>query len=98
MVVCFLDGLYLDTTLPLLTQLLILLLRLHYIDAWWKLVLSGLWGECYLCDLGAWRVRVVSIKLEYMMSLGQVLPWGATWAPLEWIPMVGKWYMWWPWV
>ena len=20
----------------------------------------------------------------------QVLPWGATWAPLEWIPMVGK--------
>ena len=21
---------------------------------------------------------------------GQVLPWGATWAPLEWIPVVGK--------
>ena len=30
-----------------------------------KLVLSGLWGECCVCDLGAWRVRVVSTKLEY---------------------------------
>ena len=51
-----------------------------------------------MCDLGVWRVRVVSTKLEYTMSLGQVLPWGATWAPLEWIPVVGKWYMRWPWV
>ena len=41
--------------------------------------------------MGAWRVRVVSTKLEYMTSLGQVLSWGATWAPLEWIPVVGKW-------
>ena len=49
-----------------------------------------LWGECCMCDLGAWRVRVVSTKLEYTTSLGQVLPWGATWAPLEWIPVVGK--------
>ena len=40
--------------------------------------------------MGAWRVRVVSTKLEYMTSLEQVLPWGATWAPLEWIPMVGR--------
>ena len=31
------------------------------------------------------------------MSLGQVLPWGATWAPLEWIHVVGKWYMRWSW-
>ena len=62
---------------------LLLLLRLYYIDAWWKLVLSGLWGECCVCDLGAWRVRVVSTKLEYTTSLGQVLPRGATWAPLE---------------
>ena len=46
-----------------------------------------------MCDLGAWRVRVVSTKLEYTTSLGQVFPWGATWAPLEWIPVVGKWYM-----
>ena len=38
-----------------------------------KLVLSGLWGECCVCDLGAWRVRVVSTKLEYTTSLGQVL-------------------------
>ena len=58
-----------------------------------------------MCDLGAWRVRVVSTKLEYTTSLGQVLPWGATWAPLEWIPVVGKrihvvgkWYTRWPWV
>ena len=36
-----------------------------------------------MCDLGACRVRVVSTKLEYTTSLGQVLPWGATWAPLE---------------
>ena len=43
-----------------------------------------------VCDLGVWRVRVVSTMLEYTMSLGQVLPWGATWAPLEWIPVVGK--------
>ena len=64
MVECLFDGLYLDTTLPLLTQLLILLLRLHYIDAWWKLVLPGLWEECCVCDLGAWRVRVVSTELE----------------------------------
>ena len=63
-----------------------------------KLVLSGLWGECCVCDLGARRVRVVSTKLEYTTSLGQVLPRGATWAPLEWIPVVGKWYMRWPWV
>jgi hypothetical protein len=49
-------------------------------------------------DLGAWRVRVVSTKLVYTTSLGQVLPWGATWAPLEWIHVVGKWYMRWPWV
>ena len=35
----------------------------------------------------------MSTKLEYTTSLGQVLPWGATWAPLEWIPVVGKWYM-----
>ena len=35
-----------------------------------------------MCDLGVWRVRVVSTKLEYTTSLGQVLPWGATWAPL----------------
>ena len=48
------------------------------------------YGESVACDLGVWRVRVVSTKLEYMMSLGQVLPWGATWAPLEWIPVVGK--------
>ena len=68
-------------------------------------MLSGLWGECYVRDLGAWRVRVVLTKLEYMTSLGQVLPWGATWAPLEWIPVVGKWipvvgkwYTRWPWV
>ena len=40
--------------------------------------------------MGAWRVRVVSSKLEYTTSLGQVLPRGATWAPLEWIPVVGK--------
>ena len=40
--------------------------------------------------MGVWRVRVVSTKLEYMMSLGQVLPWGATWAPRKWIPVVGK--------
>ena len=39
--------------------------------------------ECAACVLGAWRVRVVSTKLEYTTSLGQVLPWGATWAPLE---------------
>ena len=43
--------------------------------------------------MGAWRVRVVLTKLEYTTSLGQVLPWGATWAPLEWIPVVGKWYI-----
>ena len=43
-----------------------------------------------MCDLGVWRVRVVSTELEYTTSLGHVLPWGATWAPLEWIPMVGK--------
>ena len=48
--------------------------------------------------MGVWRVRVVSTKLEYMTSLGQVLPWGATWAPLEWIHVVGKWYMRWSWV
>ena len=109
MVVCLLDGLYLDATLPLLTLLLgqthaccyillILLLCLYYIDAWWKLVLSGLQGECYVCDMGAWRVRVVSTKLEYTMSLGQVLPQGATWARLDQIPVVGKWNMRWPWV
>ena len=46
--------------------------------AWWKLVLPGLWGECCVCDLGVWRLRVVSTKLEYATSLGQVLPWGAT--------------------
>ena len=40
-------------------------------------------------------MRVVSTKLEYTTSLGQVLSWGATWAPLEWIPMVGKRYMRW---
>jgi hypothetical protein len=51
--------------------------------AWWKLVLPGLWGECFVCDLGVWRVRVVSTKLEYTTSLGQVLLWDATWAPLE---------------
>ena len=51
--------------------------------AWWKLVLPGLWGECCVCDLGVWRVRVVSTKLEYTTSLGQVLLWDATWAPLE---------------
>ena len=56
---------------------------IYHIDAWWKLELSGLWGECCVCDLGVWRVRVVLTKLEYTMSLGQVLPWGATWAPLE---------------
>ena len=67
-------------TLAAIFYCLLLLLCLYYIDAWWKLVLSGLWGECCVCDLGAWRVRVVSTKLEY---LGQVLPWGATWAPLE---------------
>ena len=55
-----------------------------------KLVLPELWGECCVCDLGAWRVRVVLTKLEYTMSLGQVLPRGATWAPLEWILVVGK--------
>ena len=75
---------------------LLLLLCLYYIDAWWKLELSRLWGECCMCDLGAWRVRVVLTKLEYTMILGQVLPWGATWAPLEWILVVGKWYMRWP--
>ena len=48
--------------------------------------------------MGVWRVRVVSTKLEYTTSLGKVLPWGATWAPLEWIPVVGKWYIRWPWV
>ena len=55
--------------------------------------------------MGEWRVRVVSTKLEYTTSLGQVLPWGATWAPLKWIPVVGKWipvvgkwYTRWPWV
>ena len=46
--------------------------------------------------MGVWRVRVVSTKLEYTMSLGQVLPWDATWAPLKWKPVVGKWYMRWP--
>ena len=63
MVVCSLDGLQLDATLPLQTlllgqthaycyiSLLILLLRLYDINAWWKLVLSGLWGECCVCDL-----------------------------------------------
>ena len=40
--------------------------------------------------MGVWRVRVVSTKLEYTTSLGKVLLWGATWAPLEWIPVVGK--------
>ena len=40
--------------------------------------------------MGVWRVRVVSTKLEYTTSLRQVLPWGATWAPLEWIPVVGE--------
>ena len=40
--------------------------------------------------MGVWRVRVVSTKLEYTTSLGQVLPCGATWAPLEWIPVVSK--------
>ena len=29
-----------------------------------KLVIIELWGECCVCDLGAWRVRVVSIELE----------------------------------
>jgi hypothetical protein len=48
--------------------------------------------------LGAWRVRIVSTKLEYATSLGQVLPRGATWAPLERIPVVGNWYVRWPWV
>ena len=62
---------------------LLLLLRLRNIDAWWKLVLTGLWGECCVCDLGAWRVRVASTKLEHTTRLGQVLPRGATWAPLE---------------
>ena len=42
--------------------------------------------------MGAWRVRVVSTKLEYTTILGQVLPCGPTWAPLEWIPVVGKIY------
>ena len=46
---------------------------IYHIDAWWKLELSGLWGECCVCDLGAWRVRVVSTKLEYMTSLGASL-------------------------
>ena len=90
MVVCLLDGLYLDATLPLLTLLLgwsharyyirclLLLLRLHYMVRGGELVLFGLWGECCVCGLGAWRVRVVSTKLEYTTSLGQVLPWGAT--------------------
>ena len=56
MVECFLDGLYLDVTLPLLTLLLglvtrllfhylILLLRLHYIDVWRKLMI----GESDAC-------------------------------------------------
>ena len=61
MVVCLLESLYLDATLPLHTlllgythaccyiSLLILLLRLYYINAWWKLVLSRLWGECCVC-------------------------------------------------
>ena len=73
----------LDTRLLLYIHCLLLPLRLYYIDAWWKLVLSRLWGECCVCDLGVWRVRVVSTKLEYTTSLGQVLPRDATWAPLE---------------
>ena len=64
---------------------------MYYIDAWWKLALSKLWGECYVCDLGAWRVRVESPKLEYTMSLGQVLPCGATRALGYGIPVAGKW-------
>ena len=43
--------------------------------------------------MGVWRVRVVSTKLEYTMSLGQVLPCGATWALGYGIPVVGKWYL-----
>ena len=85
MVVCFLDGLYLDATLPLLTLLshtlaaifhclLFLPHLLYHIDVWWKLMLSRLRGECRVCDFGAWRVRVVLTKLEYSTSLGQVLP------------------------
>ena len=57
MVVCLFDGHYLDATLPLLTlllgqthaccyiSLLILLLCLYYINAWWKLVI----GESAAC-------------------------------------------------
>ena len=67
-------------TIRLDTRLLLYFIAyyFYYINEWWKLVLSGLWGECCVCDLGAWRVRVVSTKLEYTTSLGQVLPWGAT--------------------
>jgi hypothetical protein len=55
--------------------------------------------ECCVCDLGVWRVRLVSNKLEYTTSLRQVLPsWSIPGHPLEWIPVVGKWYMRWPWV
>jgi hypothetical protein len=47
--------------------------------------------ECCVCDLGVWRVRVVSTKLEYTTSLRQVLPLGSIPRhPLEWIPMAGK--------
>ena len=46
--------------------------------------------------MGAWRVRVVSTKLEYTTSLGKschrVLPRH----PWKWIPVVGKWNMRWP--
>ena len=83
MVVCFLNGLYLSAhpTVRLITSSLLYFTAyyfyyayIYHIDAWWKLELSGLWGECYVGDLGVWRVRVVSTKLEYTMSLGQVLP------------------------
>jgi hypothetical protein len=61
-------------------------------------MISKLWGECCVSDWGVRRVRVVLTKLVYMTSLGQVLPWGATWTPQEWVPVVGKWHMGWPWV
>ena len=96
MVVCFLDGLYLERNLApahpavrLVTRLLLYFITYYFYYAYTtlmrggKLVLSGLWGECCVCDLGVWRERVVSTKLEYTRSLRKVLPRGATWAPVE---------------
>ena len=64
---------------------LLLLLRLYYIDAWWKLVLSGLWGECYVCDLGEGCVDQVGIYDEP----------GASLATGCYLGTPGNGYLWW---